>query len=379
MQSQIPPHARPMERASLKRKLESGRNIQMPAPRRIGKTWTINKLAEDMGNEGWLIVELDVQGISDPDEFSKQLCRKIQSKLPLQDSAWTSFKKRVENLASRDWNGKPLDALGSLSPADFLDALIAALSKQEKKAAILVDEIAYFVLELAEAKKKVAKNFFYELRRIQSEHKDVRWLYTGSIGLDAVAERYGLTGAFVDFQRFVLEPFTEEEAHSFICDAETQKTLTCPFCADKKALDYMFREIGWLAPYYLELVGNEVKPSGDKKENARQASKSDIEAALERLLKPDRKGDFAIWREHIDKNLPKSDKKIAVSILHALCQAPDGEEIDTLIASNDPQPSKKVKSVLDVLQNDGLVHKVGERFCFRSGLVRRYWKEYEAE
>jgi uncharacterized protein len=32
-----------------------------------------------------------------------------------------------------------------------------------------------------------------------------------------------------------------------------------------------------------------------------------------------------------------------------------------------------------MLGNDGLITKVNRRYTFRSGLVRRYWQEYEAE
>ena len=33
----------------------------------------------------------------------------------------------------------------------------------------------------------------------------------------------------------------------------------------------------------------------------------------------------------------------------------------------------------EMLINDGLISKIEDRYQFRSGLVRRYWKEYEAE
>ena len=50
-------HNRESERDRLAQKLTHGVNIHMSAPRRIGKTWTINRLAEDLRKKGWLIVE----------------------------------------------------------------------------------------------------------------------------------------------------------------------------------------------------------------------------------------------------------------------------------------------------------------------------------
>ncbi|MGD0722582.1 MAG: hypothetical protein ABR970_16215, partial [Roseiarcus sp.] len=55
-------HHRIAERGDLARRLAQGRSIQMPAPRRIGKTWLVGRLAEDLRAEGWLCVSIDVQG-----------------------------------------------------------------------------------------------------------------------------------------------------------------------------------------------------------------------------------------------------------------------------------------------------------------------------
>ena len=63
-------HHRMNERKHLKRKLEAGISIHMPAPRRIGKTWTIGRLAADLRKAGWQAIEVDVQGMDSPREFA---------------------------------------------------------------------------------------------------------------------------------------------------------------------------------------------------------------------------------------------------------------------------------------------------------------------
>ena len=59
-------HDRLRERRLLKRKLEAGLSIHMPAPRRIGKTWTIGRLADDLRDDGWHVIEIDVEGMGTP-------------------------------------------------------------------------------------------------------------------------------------------------------------------------------------------------------------------------------------------------------------------------------------------------------------------------
>lgn len=372
-------HERKIERDTLKRKLKAGQNIHMPAPRRIGKTWTINRLAEDMRKENWLIVEVDVQGMSAPEKFARRLCQKIQSQLPKTSGLNAAFKNRLDALIGGNWGDNPIKAIGQVDPVAFLDALLEALEKEERPSAIFVDEIAYFVLRFAEKNGDEAKDFFYELRNLQAQYANIRWLFTGSIGLNVVAERFGLGGAFVDLDTFILEPFNATEARSFLRDPTTQSAFKHPFVASDEDLGILFEQLGWLAPYYLKLVGNEVRPSGAANDGTLTATQDDLQAAMQKLLEPTRKPEFAVWREHIDKNLPKTDRKLARRVLSHLSAGTDGEVASTLQSAMVPATPRAVRDILDILQSDGLVDCLEGRYRFRSGLIRRYWQQYEAD
>lgn len=110
------------------------------------------------------------------------------------------------------------------------------------------------------------------------------------------------------------------------------------------------------------------------------ASQQDFDDAFEVLLQPNRGSEFAVWREHINKNLPVSESRLASEVLSRLCRDTDGETVDTLLAGlgMDAGGLGRLRDSLAILVNDGLLSKVGDRYRFRSGLVRRYWKEYEA-
>ncbi len=372
-------HGRENERDALKRKLNAGQNIHMPAPRRIGKTWTINRLAEDMRNEGWLIIEVDVQGMSAPDKFAERLCQKIQKQLPTKSGLHATLKHRLDTLIGGNWGTNPIKAIGQVDPVIFLGALLEALEKEGRQSAIFVDEIAYFVLGFAEKNESGAKDFFYELRNLQAEYSNVRWLFTGSIGLHFVAERFGLGGAFVDLTTFILEPFNEIEAGSFLRAPATQMGFNHQFHVSDEDLKVLFEELGWLAPYYLRLVGNEVRPTGPEEGGKLTAKQEDLRAAMQKLLEPTRKSAFAVWREHIDKNLPHTDRDLARGVLGRLSAGANGETLDTLQAAMAVAKPKAVRDILDILQSDGLIDLTEGRYRFRSGLIRRYWQQYEAD
>lgn len=377
-------HNRHQERNLLKRKLAAGLSIHMPAPRRIGKTWTIGRLAADLRDDGWLVIEIDVEGMRTPKEFARDLCARIEAQISIRARFTTQVNQRFKNLLGGNWGDKPLDALGKVDPVEFAETLIASLEESGDKTAIVIDEISYFFLALAEDNVKEAHAFAYKLRALQQRYKKVRWLITGSIGLDTIARRYGLEGAFVDFETFVLEPFTIAEALSYVRDPAMQQMFNHRFDASDADFEAIFSQLGWLAPYYLNLVANEVRPSiaGAAGEPA-TATRADLDAAFDKLLQPNRKSAFAIWREHIDKNLPKPDRAIAKNVLDFLSKrGSEGENENTLLAQVSSIGSVKIpqlREILAMLGNDGLIVKVDRRYTFRSGLVRRYWAEYEAE
>jgi len=380
--SREPTHHRSGERATLKRKLDAGVNIHMPAPRRIGKTWTIGRLAGDLRSAGWLAVEVDVQGMSTPHQFAADLCARIEEQIDAKKRVMAHLVKRLDGLLGGGWGDKPLEALGRVDPVQFAETLVDALSQSEKNTVIIIDEISYFFLALAETDAKAAHQFAYQLRALQLRYKKVRWLITGSIGLDTIARRYNLQGAFVDFETFPLESFTPEQARSYLRDPAVQEQLTHPFTASDEDFEAMFADLGWLAPFYLKLVANEVRPSLQGANGPGQATKADFDAAFDRLLQPHRRAEFAVWPEHVRKNLPAADRAVAEHVLAALSRHPEGETEDTLIAhtvSAEPGAGQRqIREVLSILVTDGLLMRSGQRFKFRSGLVRRYWLDYEA-
>lgn len=376
-------HSRENERIQLKRKLQAGISIHMPAPRRIGKTWTIGRLAQDLRASGWQAIEVDVEGMSEPEEFARDLCVRIEAQFSAKERFKAHAIQRLSNFLEGDWGDKPLDALGRVDPLDFAETLIESLDASGENTAIIVDEVAYFFLALAQRDAEAARHFAYKLRALQQRYKNVRWLITGSIGLDTIARRYGLEGAFVDFDTFVLEPFTREEARSYMRDPIIQQQFNHLFDAADEDFDAMFAELGWLAPYYLRMVANEVRPSGSKENGSMLATRADFETAFERLLQPNRRSEFAVWREHVEKNLPTADRSLAKRVLTHLSANIEGDTGDTLLAriqSDDASVARRqLLDILAMLTNDGLIVKADRRYAFRSGLVRRYWAEYEAD
>jgi hypothetical protein len=375
-------HKRRDERQELRRILLSGVSLQMLAPRRIGKTWLMHCLEEDLKAEGWITAFVDVEGMQTEDEFLRALCHRIEAAGTISERALNHLSQRVRQLISGDWDGNVIRAIGRIDAKEFAEALVASLDAQGKDTLILVDEIALFVMARLREDEPATLAFLYHLRKLRQAYPRVRWLFTGSIGLDVVARRAGLQGALIDLGIFPLAPFSDAAALSYLEELCGNATVRRPFALDTATFAYLAQQIGWLTPYYLKLVGDRIRASGPIGSGGLSlALTSDIENALDELLEPVYRAHFATWEEHLDKNFPEAESKVLYAILGVCCETSEGETSTTILArlrdGNWPNLSPRdLKNMLTALANAGYLHLIADRWCFQSGLLRRYWLRY---
>lgn len=373
------PH-RDVELDEIRRLLFSGISIQMLAPRRVGKTWLMHEVENDLKSRGWLTIFCDVEGMRTEDEFLQDLCRKIEEAGSLAQRAKIQFIHRLQQLVSSNLEGNPLNAIGRIDVKRFSEALVASLHEQQVDAVILVDEIALFVSALLADDSAATTDFLYHLRKLRQAYPRVRWLLTGSIGLDVVARRANLAGALVDLEIFPLEPFSRTEARAYLAEICRQEKVRWRFSLDDAGFNHLAEQLGWLSPFYLQLIANRIRPASGETAGLPVATVADIDRAFDALLAPAFRGSFAAWEEHLKKNFPKSESDILHAILESCCSQPAGETVATLQARLAPKfptlTSRALMDSLTALANDGFLSETDGRWRFRSGLLRRYWEKY---
>ena len=106
----------------------------------------------------------------------------------------------------------------------------------------------------------------------------------------------------------------------------------------------------------------------------------DVEAAFDKLLQHSQRGNFAMWREHLEKNFPNDQTGQLHAILGILCDNADGEQVATLLARFSAEfPNASRRELMDRLTDfasGGFLEEAGDRWRFRSGLLRRYWAKW---
>ena len=126
---------------------------------------------------------------------------------------------------------------------------------------------------------------------------------------------------------------------------------------------------GWLIPYYLQLLFSVVRDLG-----AAAPTLDTVDQAYARLLA--NKGYFDPWVQRLRDELGAADEGHALALLEAAAKDTNGAPSGVLdeIIRRRGATHEIGRYIRDVLVNDGYLVDVDGRWCFRSPLLRDYWR-----
>lgn len=368
---------RSTETAELWRHFKAGRNLLMLAPRRIGKTVQINHLRDTAAEHGFRAIVLEVAGFREEKDFFRQCCATIQEELSTGAKVMTAFSERLSRMLrgqeSSDWR----QALLQTDWREFASHLLAHLDehKNEPPWLILVDELPIFVLALRERGGiQAVSDFLYWLRNLRQKYRRVRWLYTGSIGMDSVARRDSVEGALNDLDVFPFAPFDPDTARAFLADIAQRRSCTL----HEDAAEAILRRLGWLSPYYLEKVAEDACTLAGVR-GALDLPRA--QAALDRMLDLEKRTYWSTWREHLDRNFPEPERSRLYTVLETVAKSDAGVSRDAFLPAlnrgGEPVGEAALRHLLDTLLADGYLAVDHERrYAFRMNLLREWWLRY---
>jgi AAA+ ATPase superfamily predicted ATPase len=360
---------------------QRGRNVLMLAPRRMGKTILLERLQRESESKGCRAILVDVEGYRDEKDFFQQMCASIQEELGVGQTFLTSLTARLRRAVqgTDDLQGDWRNLLLKMDWRLFADQLVAQLEEDSETWIFLIDEITIFTKALLDNQGvPTASDFLYKLRQLCREHPKVRWLFTGSIGLDTIARRHGFEGALVDLEIFSLEPFALETAKDFLRQIAKRNHVVMT----EAAASTVCERLGWLSPYYLEKIG---EGACERTLRDRDVKVEAANLAADSLLDLARRTYWSTWREHLDKNYSEPERTHLFTLLAEIVGSPEGASIDTLLLTlnrkgGEPVVETVIRSYLDTLEADGYLNATPERsrFRFRMNLLREWWLRYVA-
>lgn len=380
---------RETDRADLWRHLAAD-HVVLSGPRRLGKTSLLQRLADEAADHGLIGVLMDLEGLDAPAGFIDTLERAIPDETlrgQLQGAA-ASVGKRLPRL--RKAEVKLAGGIGGGFEIEAADATWAAAARrlQERLSPrpilLLLDEVSVFLEKSLQRDRADTVRLLAWLRAWrQQSGLACRLVFSGSIGLNALLARFGLTTYFNDCLDFRLGPF---KAGAALAMLTTQCQREGWFATDA-TLSHLCARVGWLSPFYLNLLLDAALAAARDREqetgnDERRLRDSDVDDGYDRLLAV--RSRFIHWHQRLERDLAPPDRTLALRVLAAIAGAGQGltrRQLLARLAKLEPDPDQRaarLDAVMITLEEDGYLDAGGEMIAFPSFLLRDWWRRNHA-
>ncbi len=360
------------------RRLESGAHVFLAAPRRVGKT-SIMRYMEDHPRPGFHFVYIITESAHDSEAFYQKLLDEL-----LKSAALTNLAKQKEKvsglvksiiekvekvkIAGIEVN---LQRKAAETYQAAFEKFIAEYNEGENMLVIMVDEFPQTVENIKIKHGEAEAQTFLRLNREQRQqaNQNVRFIYTGSIGLPAVVKKLTSTSVINDLNVVDILPLTPEEAEDL-----TQRLLNRYQVKYKpEMVGYLLGKIKWLIPFHIQLAAQELI---DVFETTNQPlDEASVDRAFAQLLNVRNDIYFEHYYTRLELAFPKSQHGFITTLLDRLAKQ-DSLSQDAMNAlAAKYQLSDSLEAILEALVYDGYFHfdKSINAYRFNSYLLQSWW------
>ncbi len=385
-------YGRESELELLWEKLEQGEHVLMLAPRRVGKTSLMLELRREP-RENWDVFYVDIEGAEDSADylaaivsalaknpeyrrgiekipFAKAVADTLKSTFSFSEISISIEKLRIElkRAIGRDWK----------RTADQLLERLESLPDPGRNLLIILDEFPILVSRMLKAPegKHDVELLLSGLRRWRQSPQmrgKVRTLIGGSIGLEGILRRVALSGLINDLAPFQLDSWNRDVAVKFLEELGD----SYDFRVDKRGVSQILDLLSDPVPYHLQLFFSTLRQScnGDPS----RVSESAIERCFtERLAGPGGTPHLDHYAARLEIMLDADEQEAAHDILNHACRRRDGARISD-IEKLTRRGENVFLSALRNLESDGYMRRDGPYVCFRSNLLREWWRKNRSE
>jgi len=351
------------------RRLESGNNLYLAAPRRSGKT-SIMRALEDHPHQGFMFSYINVEDCSNVEDYFRLLSEElekiaIEGKMAiLGEKAKSVFGAFLEKVKKIKIAGFELETTATTKLPGYVEAfeeLLIKLDSEKVTIVIMVDEFPVAVENIAKAHgNDEALGFLHANRGMrQRAGKGIRFIYTGSIGLPNVARKLGPAPTINDLNVVEIPPLTQEEG----LDMSLKIFQAYDVAVNEQDILFMLEKIKWLMPFFIQLVIQLLIDETESEGN--EISTKMVEKVLLKAANHRNNIYFASYYDRLEKTLPADHCTMAKTILAEIA------EKEAVKASSFKKGNAQV--VLETLEYDGYIHEYEGFYHFNSPILRMWW------
>ena len=353
--------------------IDSGSNLLVSAPRRVGKTSFLKNLISNK-KEGYLIKYHDTESINRSNEYFKRIYKSVLEELIASKKIWKSLidirkRDQIEKIGPGGIELKGVDL-------DYFEELRHLIKKVdfEDKLVFIMDEFSETVENIiTDQGEEAGKNFLNqnrELRQDSEVNEKIQFIYCGSIGLGNITERIGAMKTINDLTDFTIPPFSEKEALELIEKVTVEPKLVF----EEKAKQYLINRVYWLMPFYIQIILDEAETLLFQQENDLTLNEDLIERAIDEALK--KRNYFEHWHTRLRTSLKGKDYTFAKEVLNAASKSKSGiSKTQIFDLSQKYEINEQYTIILRTLEYDGYISPDEKQvFIFNSPLLKIWWE-----
>ena len=372
-------------------------DILLLGPRRIGKTSAARAVMELVRQNGWRAIEINVAACTAESGFldtlttalkreSDSIAGKVLDGLREGIAAIGGRIKSVKFPVPGGSVGVDLNAAAEEDWTKVASDLLVLISSLGEPWLIYVDELPILLFNIIRNDPKTGVqrvrrflDWFRNDVRALPGAKQVRWLISGSVGLDTLVQEHGMADTINSLNHQGLDAFTEAQA------GEMLRVLSDRYKLELAAEDLarIVAAVQWLQPYYLQVTFHHLRSLMDM--HPALAPAGLIDKAIDHYVQPGADNDFHHWEQRLSLQLPPRDAGHAVALLSMAAASPDGARAESLLAAlHERMPEAGADEarrcfirLRDILQRDAYWWPDegggSRRYRFRLEPLRRWW------
>lgn len=323
-------------------------HVILSGPRWVGKSSLAARLVRDAAANGFKKAELiDLEGCDSADEAVKCIekvfpASAFETVVNAADGLLKSATKVRPRMSTADGQTFSLELTAKETAPDRADWKLKAESLKQRllpqKLLICLDEFSVFLSKILQADRAAGESFVGWLRgwRLNPIPTNCRFIFSGSIGLNSLLDSQKLTTYFNDCLPYSLGPFPRPDALEMMATVCRNNEME----AQTEVLENICDRIGWLSPYFLNLMlteaANQARYERSPQETAIRLV--DIKGAYANLLA--NRGQFTHWHQRLLRDLKEPRLGLALKILGVIAKTDQGLTHQQLRA----RVSRKIKN-----------------------------------
>lgn len=357
--------------------LVDGASVLVNGPRRIGKTSVVRRVLAQLAPSRTTLF-IDVEKCAGPTEMFATLAADASRDA----AAWAQiqrwFGKRISRIKSVEIKDLKVELHAAMvgSWRDDGRAIIEALARGDRATVIAVDELPLLADRMLREDPAGTELFLGLLRALSEETRGVRWLISGSIGLEAVLHRAGLTGFITWLRTYPIGAW--DEATTMGAAAALARTTGLAL-ADGAALA-LHDHLGLGVPFHVQLFMDELRRDADRRD-ARTVTAADVARVYDG---PFLTSAVRTHMQHLEARLGRvldgdalrlaRDMLTKAAVANLLTGA-DAMVLANSVVEDASQRTSTLREVFEILEHDAYLGRDANGWRYQSKVVRDWWKQ----